>query len=102
MIDAVWVSILENEGPSEVYFKDSHGNTYSAHGPLTEPQLHYLLQLAFARDPAGTKYRDPEFDARKVRERLAAKERGEPWYIDRHPEEYTREARFKRHGISLQ
>lgn len=98
----ILLSILENTGPQEVYFRDSKNNTFGASGPLTEIQLKYLWARAFARDPQGQIFRDPEFDQQMKRERQEAKERGEPWAIDRHPEHFSKEAALKHHGFTTQ
>lgn len=96
------LSIIENTGPHEVYFRDSKGNIFGASGPLTEVQLKYLWAEAFARDPKGQVFRDPEFDRQMERERQEAKERGKPWAIDLYPENFSKEAALKHHGFTTQ
>jgi hypothetical protein len=99
--DSILISILKNEGPREVYFR---GINYVAvtNGPLTEMQLAYLIKKAFDKDPNGEIYRNSDFDKRMETERIKALESGTPWYCDLHPDEFSREAAFRHHGITIQ
>lgn len=71
-------------------------------GPLTPAQREYLVKREFRADPMGCEIKDPEHDMQVQADRKLSFERGEPWYCDQHPEEFTREAIFKRHGIIIQ
>lgn len=97
-LDPIHVSILENEGPEEVYYR--HGsNTWSAPGPLTPEQRAWLVARELRRHSGGEAFHSPEFDADVQRQRAEAKANGTPWHIDSHPEEYTKEARLRRYGL---
>lgn len=99
-IDPIFLSILMNEGPEETFAVDSEGCTHCAPGPLTRVQRDYAMEK-LRRDWPRLTYReiyDPEQDI-KWRAELEADRIGEcRYYINQHPEEFTREARLRRAG----
>jgi len=97
-LDEIYKSVLLNDGPSETYFRGEY-YTLAADGPITEVQIEYLVQKALEQDPAGEKFRDPEFDRQQRIKRQTALESGTPWAIDEYPEKFSREARLRRYGL---